>query len=139
MMSPGRIFENRGAAATLLELSEQRRGTIRAEAQSREKPADVGAPAGLDLILPSQPCGVCGKPLPIPLPMRFASAASYPAPLGRLDLKPGIDQPPDNDLGRVFGVKDLRRKVGAAEKVGQNVLRGELAHDTPTSSPYQRF
>jgi hypothetical protein len=24
-MSPGRIFENRGAAATLLELSEQRR------------------------------------------------------------------------------------------------------------------
>jgi hypothetical protein len=40
MMSPDRIFENRGAAATLLELSE-------AEAQSCEKAADVGAPAVL--------------------------------------------------------------------------------------------
>jgi hypothetical protein len=37
MMSPSRIFEYKGA----LELSEQ-------GAQSREKPADVGATAGLD-------------------------------------------------------------------------------------------
>jgi hypothetical protein len=28
---------------------------------------------------------------------------------GRLDLKPGIVQPLNDDLGRVFGVEDLRR------------------------------
>ena len=67
MMSPGRIFENRGAAATLLELSEQRRNRAK-------NPADVGAPAGLDLILPSQPCGVSGETLAVSLPGRPAPA-----------------------------------------------------------------
>src|SRR3981189_380920 len=67
MMSPGRIFENRGAAATLLELSEQRRNRAK-------NPADVGAPAGLDLILPSQPCGVSGDPLAVTLSGRSAPA-----------------------------------------------------------------
>jgi hypothetical protein len=52
---------------------------------------------------------------------------------GRLDLKPGIVQPLNDDFGRVFGVKDLRWKVGAAEQVGENVLRGELAHGFPRS------
>ena len=47
---------------------------------------------------------------------------------GRLDLKPGIVQPLNDDFGRVFGVKDLHRKVGAAEQVSQNVLRGQRAH-----------
>jgi len=48
----------------------------------------------------------------------IASAASCPAPLGRLDLKAGIEQPLDDDLGRVFGVKDLRREIAAAEEIG---------------------
>src|SRR5450631_3839250 len=52
---------------------------------------------------------------------------------GRLDLKPGIVQPLNDDFGRVFGVEDLRWKVGAAEQVGENVLRGELAHGFPRS------
>jgi hypothetical protein len=36
----------------------------------------------------------------------------------------------------VFGVNDLRWKVGTAEKVGQNVLGSELAHGL-LRSPYQ--
>jgi hypothetical protein len=46
----------------------------------------------------------------------------------RNDLKPGIVQPLNDDLGRVFGVDDLCREVAAAEQVAQNVLRIELCH-----------
>ena len=56
------------------------------------------------------------------------------AVLRGLDLKAGVEQSLDDDFSRVFGVKDLRWKVGAAEKVGQHVLRGELAHAAPPSS-----
>src|SRR5258708_16758503 len=72
MMSPGRIFENRGAAATLLELSEQRRNRAK-------NPADVGAPAGLDFILPSQPLGVNRCP-PAGAPSRPSSSALLLSP-----------------------------------------------------------
>ena len=41
----------------------------------------------------------------------------------------------DDDFGRVFGVKDLRRKVAAAEQV-DHVLGSELAHGL-LRSPYQ--
>ena len=56
------------------------------------------------------------------------AGASCPIPLGRLDLKPGIVQPLNDDLGRVFGVKDLCREIAAAEEIGHNVLGSELAH-----------
>src|SRR5450631_616836 len=47
---------------------------------------------------------------------------------GRLDLKPGIVQPLNDDLGRVFGVDDLHREVAGAEQVDEHVLGSELAH-----------
>src|SRR6266852_1384707 len=47
--------------------------------------------------------------------------------LGRRDLEAGVAQPLNDDFGRLCGVKDLRRKVAAAEEIGQHVLRGELA------------
>jgi hypothetical protein len=43
-----------------------------------------------------------------------------------LDLEAGVDQSLNDDFSRSFGVKNLGREVGAAEKVGQDVLRGEL-------------
>jgi hypothetical protein len=46
--------------------------------------------------------------------------------LGRRGLEAGVAQPLNDDFGRLCGVKDLRRKVAAAEEIGQNVLRGEL-------------
>jgi hypothetical protein len=52
----------------------------------------------------------------------IASAASCPAPLGRLDLKAGIAQPIDNEIGGLVGIKDLMVKVGAAEQVDEHVL-----------------
>jgi hypothetical protein len=58
----------------------------------------------------------------------IGAGASCPTPLGRLDLKASVEQSLDDDLGRPFGVKNLGREVGAAEKVGQHVLRGELAY-----------
>jgi hypothetical protein len=68
MMSPGRILENRGAAATLLELSVQRLN------RAKNPPAWERRRA-LDVILPSQPYGVCRKSLPVALPDRSASVA----------------------------------------------------------------
>jgi hypothetical protein len=46
----------------------------------------------------------------------------------RLDLKASVTEPLDDDLGRVFGVKDLRREIAAAEQVDEHVLGSELAH-----------
>ena len=43
-----------------------------------------------------------------------------------LDLKASVYQSLDDDFSRSFGVKNLGREVGAAEKVGQDVLQGEL-------------
>ena len=68
-MTLGRILENRGAAATLLELAEQRRNC--------EKPGDVGATAGFGLILSSQPSGVCRQPLAVALPNAIGARASW--------------------------------------------------------------
>src|SRR6266851_7480032 len=48
--------------------------------------------------------------------------------LARLDLEAGVDQPLNDDFGRVFGVDDFRWEVGAAEKIGEHVLGSELAH-----------
>src|SRR5258705_7634373 len=48
--------------------------------------------------------------------------------LARRDLEAGGAQQLNDDFGRLCGVKDLRRTVAAAEEIGQNVLRGELAH-----------
>jgi hypothetical protein len=60
---------------------------------------------------------------------RSAPALSCTAPLGRPDLKPGVEQPLNDDFGCVFGVKDLRWNIGAAEQVGEHVQRGELGRD----------
>ena len=51
-------------------------------------------------------------------------ASSCPMPLGRLDLEAGVEQSLDDDLGREFGIKDSRREVIGAEKVGQAHLSG---------------
>jgi hypothetical protein len=48
----------------------------------------------------------------------IGAGASCLTPLGRLGLEAGIDQPPDNDLGRLCGVKDLRGEIAAAEEIG---------------------
>jgi len=48
------------------------------------------------------------------------------AVLRGLDLKAGVEQSLDDDFSRPFGVKNLGREVGADEKVGQDVLQGEL-------------
>jgi hypothetical protein len=60
------------------------------------------------------------QPLAIHLPVRSAPALHIRLLSAGLISKPASIS---RFLGRVFGVKDLRRKVGAAEKVGQNVLR----------------
>src|ERR1700738_5007284 len=56
---------------------------------------------------------------------------------GRLDLKPGIVQSLNDDLGRVYGIQHLGREVAAAEKVDEHVLGSELAHGL-LRSPCQR-
>jgi hypothetical protein len=38
----------------------------------------------------------------------------------RNDLKAGIVQPLNDDLGRVFGIQHLRREVAAAEQVDEH-------------------
>jgi hypothetical protein len=43
-----------------------------------------------------------------------------------LDLKAGVDQPLNADLGRGLRIRDRHRKVVAVEQVGQHVLRSEL-------------
>jgi hypothetical protein len=53
--------------------------------------------------------------------------------VGWLDLEASVTKSLDDDLGRVFGIKDLRWKVTGAEQVGENVLRGEFAHGLPGS------
>ena len=56
------------------------------------------------------------------------SLVTSPSPAIKLglDLKASVYQSLDDDFSRSFGVKNLGREVGAAEKVGQNLLRGEL-------------
>jgi len=56
------------------------------------------------------------------------SLVTSPSPVIELalDLKASVYQSLDDDFSRSFGVKNLGREVGAAEKVGQNLLRGEL-------------
>jgi hypothetical protein len=100
----------------------------------------MGGVAGEQEMSPGAERVTAGAPMPVSIfppyllvektdiQLSSGGAASWSAGVGRLDLKPGIVQPLDNDLGRVFGVKDLRREVAAAEEVGQNVLRSELAH-----------
>ena len=41
--------------------------------------------------------------------------------LCRHDLKAGILQEPNDDLGRPFGIKDLVVKFGGTEKINENV------------------
>jgi hypothetical protein len=60
------------------------------------------------------------------VPRRSLVTSPSPAIKLGLDLKAGVYQSLDDDFSRSFGVKNLGRVVGAAEKVGQNLLRGEL-------------
>jgi hypothetical protein len=56
--------------------------------------------------------------------VRYPAISSAASLLG-LDLKAGVDQSLDDDFSRLFGIKDLVVKVGAAEKVDEHVLGSE--------------
>ena len=66
------------------------------------------------------PIGLSAEPKP------RALVVTVSAVLRGRDLKTGIKQPLDNDLGRVFGVQDHCREIIASDEVYQHVFRGEL-------------
>jgi hypothetical protein len=55
------------------------------------------------------------------------------------DLNAGVNQSLNDDCGRVFGVKNLGREIGAAERVGQDVVGAGFALDIEGAPPLHQL